>query len=369
MKRILVILPNLDLGGMEIVVINFFRNFKKVVFDFVVHGEKGYFEDEARALGSRIFRIKTRKQGFFKNIFVMREIYKKNNYDFVIVCTEHSFAFIELFVAWASNVRMRAVWSMFSDYQGHSSLKRQANFFARPLLRLFTNLYLACTRDAGLWLFGNVFDKNLRKKTFHIINNAIDLDEFSFSPQVREKIRKMHGLTSKFIIGLAGRLSAVKNHSFALDVFKEICSTKAGENTILLIVGEGELRADIEAKARRLEISERVVLTGRVESIAEYYQAMDILLIPSFHEGLPLVAIEAQAARLNVLMSDTIACEVKISELAHFESLEAGAAAWAKTILRLRRSERKAVDLSDSGYHITREAEKLQNILLERTSP
>jgi glycosyltransferase involved in cell wall biosynthesis len=351
-KRILIILPNLDLGGTEIVIMNYLRHIdrEKIIFDFCVHGETGYFEDEAVTLGAKIFRAPTRSQGFFKNIFAMRKIYRDEKYDFAIVCSEHSFAFLELFVAWLSGVKTRAAWSMFSDYTGRSKVKRAAHFFARPLMRLFSNLRFACSANAGQWLFG---------KKFIIINNAIDLDVFKFNREnrnIREKIREKHELTDEFTIGIAGRLSAVKNHAFALEIIKE-CET----DTVLLIVGDGELRAEIEKKA--YEIDRKIIFTGRVDSIAEYYFAIDLLLIPSFHEGLSLVAIEAQASGIPVLLSDTITPEIKICELAHFISLDSGAKTWAEKIADLKKHERTAMDFKTSGYDIKEEAKKLQKIL------
>ncbi|MCL1846043.1 MAG: glycosyltransferase [Defluviitaleaceae bacterium] len=438
MKRILVILPNLDLGGMETVVMNYFRNLdrSKIVFDFVVHGEPGFFEEEARALGARIFRVPTRSQGFFENISAMRRIYaagsiasedayfstrvvadgrsrvSEEKYDIVIVCTEHAFAFIELFVAWTSGVKTRAAWSHFSDYQGASRLKRRAHFFARPLMCFYANLCLACTKDAGVWLFGKKFAKNLQNPAFHIINNAIDLEIFSrqacggtrehnerserfprhrgrvseatralegcgreasplagdgFEP--REKIRAAHGLTNDEIaVGIAGRLTAVKNHAFALEIFKELLASGAGKNAALFIIGDGELREEIETQSRNLGITNRVIFTGALGNIHEYYQALDVLILPSHHEGLPVVAIEAQASGLPVILSDKLTRDVQISDLAHYESLNAGATAWAEKILALasrERTERTTPDLSESGFDITREAAKLQKILLE----
>jgi glycosyltransferase involved in cell wall biosynthesis len=384
MKRILIVLPNLDLGGMETVVMNYFRNIdrSRLVFDFVVHGEKGFFEEEAIALGAKIFRVPTRSQNFFANIFAMRKIYKgvakisddayfaerfiaggrenisPEKYETVIVCTEHAFAFIELFVAWISGVKTRAAWSHFSDYQGKSKLKRRLHFLARPLMRLFCNLYLACTQDAGRWLFGNAFAK---MKTAHIVNNAVDLNAFKFCPQTRARVRKAYGLgENDYIAGMAGRLTPVKNHAFALDVIS------ACEGAKLLIVGDGVLRAEIEGIIERLGITHRVTLAGWQENTADFYHAMDVLLLPSFHEGLSLVTLEAQAAGLGVLASDTITRECKITANVHFLPLQAGANAWAEKINEMKSGTvNRTVDLTDSGFHIAREAEKFKNIFIK----
>lgn len=364
MKRVLVILPNLDLGGTEVVVMNYFRNLRGVVFDFVVHGEAGFFEEEARALNAKIFRVPTRKADFFGNIAAMRKIYRGaksstgyksspvEKYNFVIICTEHSFAFIEMALAWACGVKNRAAWSHFSDYQGLSRLRRGLHFFSRPLLGLFTNVRFACSNDAGKWLFG--------KKKFHVLNNAIDMEKFSFSEETREKIRSELKLGGEKAYGIVGRLAAVKNHAFALEIFAKIAVLD--ETAVFLIIGDGELRAELCETAARLKISERVIFAGAVSNVHEYYQALDLLLVPSFHEGLGIVAIEAQAASLPVLLSDKIPAEAKISGIAEFKPLSDGADAWAKTAIALAAQKRVPQDLHETGYEIKSAAAKLEKI-------
>ena len=381
MKRVLIILPNLNLGGTETVIMNFFRtiNRDKMVFDFVVHGEKGFYEDEAVSLGARVFRAPTRGESFLGNISAMIKIYRGQytqnflpkaectplfnaNYDTIIICTEHALAFVEVMVAWFCGVRTRAVWSHFSDYQGSSQLKRWANFFARPFLCLFANMFFACSKDAGRWLFGKYFAKNLHKQNFHIINNAIDFSHFYFSPKARKAIRAKYEISDKFAIGIVGRLTRVKNHAFALDIFEKFCKTE--KNATLLVIGDGELRGELEECVARSDFSRQVIFTGKTDCPSDYYQALDLLIVPSLHEGLSLVTIEAQAASLHVLASDSLPPEVKISEYVLFKSL-GDASAWAETIREIKNlgQKRAGIDLQNSGYHIKSEAIRFQEIL------
>ncbi|MCL2048615.1 MAG: glycosyltransferase [Defluviitaleaceae bacterium] len=370
MKRVLVIIPNLDLGGMETVVMNYFRHIdrSRLVFDFVLHGEKGYFEDEASVLGARIFRAPTRKQGFFKNVLAMKKIYSRKEYDTVIVCTEHALAFIELAVAWACGVRTRAAWSHFADYQGRSRVKRSVHFLARPFLYMFANLFFACTKDAGRWLFSEKFVKNLHKKNFHIINNAIDMQRFKYDPETRERLRSEMGLGARFAVGIIGRLVPVKNHAFAMDVMQAMPKP---DDVALVIIGDGELRAELEARA-----GENVIFTGAVGNVHDYLQALDAVIVPSLHEGLSIAAIEAQAAGLPVLLSSNIPPEAAICETARF--LENCVGVWVGGILGLmdggsgrerdselksdRKSDRREIDLADSGFDIRKEADRIMDI-------
>ncbi|MCL2500596.1 MAG: glycosyltransferase [Defluviitaleaceae bacterium] len=360
MNRILIVLPNLDHGGTEVTVMNYFRA-SGLPFDFAVHGEAGYFEPEAIAMGARIHRVPTRSQGLFKNIAAMRALYKKHpEYKTVIVCTEHSFAFIELWVAWRCGVKIRAAWSHFSDYQGASRLKRYAHFVTRPLMRAFGNRFLACSESAGKWLFGKTI---LRKKNFHIVKNAIDLDKYNFNPETRRQMRDRLGLGDHFTVGIVGRLAPVKNHAFALEVFARIAEKDASAR--FLVIGVGILQHEIAARATHLGISDKTTFIGTADNIHDYYQAMDAFIAPSLHEGFCMVALEAQAAGLPVLLSEGVPREAAVCDLAQHMNLSEGAQAWADAILKIKGNERKVMDLYATGFHITDAAKDLKRRLTD----
>ncbi|MCL2603648.1 MAG: glycosyltransferase [Defluviitaleaceae bacterium] len=365
MERVLIVLPNLDQGGTEMAVMNYFR-VSGLPFDFAVHGAAGYYEAEAESLGARIFRVPTRSQGLWKNIRAMRDLYRKRDsygkhiYKTVIVCTEHSFAFIELLTAKMCGVRVRAAWSHFSDYQGASRLKRRLHFITRPLMRLFGNLFLACTKDAGKWLFGRSV---LRDRRFHVINNAIDLDRFKYNPAVRAAMRDKLGLGGKFAVGIVGRLAPVKNHAFALEVFAQI--SEKDDTAAFVIIGVGELEDEITANAARLGITDKTRFIGMAGDLPGYYQAMDALIVPSLHEGFGIVALEGQAAGLPTLLSEGVPLAAAVCNLARHMNLSEGTEAWADVILTMKGIERKEIDLTASGFHITEAASKFRKIILE----
>ena len=346
MERFLFIVPNLDLGGTEMVVMLYFRHLQLPI-DFVVHGNEGYFEGQARNAGAKIYRVPTRKAGLWRNIRKMRQLYKQHpEYQTVIICTEHSFAFIELAVAWFSGVRTRGAWSHFSDYQGASRLKRVLHFLTRPLMRVFGNFFLACSTEAGSWLFGK---KVLHDKRFHVVKNAIDVSRFTFNPEARLKKREALGLNDHFVIGMVGRITAVKNHAFALSVFEKLQALSPTPTT-LLIIGDGEEKDNLKTYA-----PENVIFTGAVNDPHHYYPAFDVLLLPSLHEGFPVVAVEGQAAGLPVIMSDTLSREVGISSLAQYVALKEEA--WVDAILAVqadtkRERPREEITLINEGYDI-----------------
>jgi len=384
MKRILLILPNLDMGGTEAVVMNYLR--AGVPFDFVVHGDIGYHEAEARALGAKLFRVPTRSEGFFANIRAMRQLYKTHpQYDTVLLCTEHAFGFIELAVAWGCRVKYRGAWSHFSNYQGGARLKKILHYPARPWLRLFTNYRLACTAAAGQWLFGCNHKSlstwfptggSMINTNFDLVKNAINLQNFAFDAATRHTVRERLQVGNRLAVGIVGRLNAVKNHTFALRVFAQIQAhaLAADKQPMLYIIGDGTLRASLETQANELGISNNVCFVGAVDDIQAYYQAMDMVLMPSLHEGFPMVAVEAQAAVLPLVLSDALARDIAATPLVRYIGIgEADTNAWADAILahvgnnidnQTQRGDPAHIQaLTEAGFSIGHAARYLNGIL------
>jgi len=372
------------LGGTEAVVMNYLR--AGVPFDFVVHGNNGHHEAEAQKLGARIFRVPTRSEGFFKNIRAMRQLYKNHQeYNTVILCTEHAFGFIELVVAWWCRVKYRGAWSHFSNYQGGSRLKKWMHYPARPWLRLFTNFRLACTAAAGRWLFGCNHRSlstwfptggSMINTNFDLVKNAIDLQKFAFDAEARRTLRDRVQMGNRLAVGIVGRLSTVKNHAFALRVFAQLQARthEADKQPMLYIIGDGDLRESLEAQTNALGISDNVRFIGAVENVHEYYQALDVVIMPSLHEGFPMIAVEAQAAGLPLILSDTLAHDIAVTPLVRYIGIgEAGVDAWADAILAhvgdIATSETQRGNpahiqaLTDAGFSITHAAQKLIKFL------
>ena len=140
------------------------------------------------------------------------------------------------------------------------------------------------------------------------LRNAIDLGRFGYRPQVRAKLRAEYGLNDKLVVGCVARLMAQKNHTRLLDIFAAL--KKVRPDSCLLLVGEGELRAELEAKAARLGIAQDVKFLGVQSDTSVWYQAMDVFVMPSLFEGLPVVGMEAQASGLPCVFSTGVTEEV-----------------------------------------------------------
>ena len=158
----------------------------------------------------------------------------------------------------------------------------------------------------------NVEKIRVKKIKFEIIKNSVDYDKYKFNEAIRTSIRKELSINDDCcVLGHIGRMAYVKNHSFLIDVFNNY--HKINTNSKLLLVGDGELKKDIIQKINDLHLDDCVIITGFKSNPYDYMQAMDILLLPSLYEGLPMVLIEAQVNGLKCLVSDKVSSEAKIT--------------------------------------------------------
>jgi glycosyltransferase involved in cell wall biosynthesis len=191
-----------------------------------------------------------------------------------------------------------------------------------------------------------------------IIHNAINVKKFSFNAIARDKIRKEFSLENKFVIGHVGRFHEQKNHVFLIDVFAE--AYKLDKNAILLLVGDGELKGDIEKKVKKLGLKDAVIFAGIRADIDNMYQCFDVFTLPSLFEGLPLTLIEAQCAGIAVVVSASVSTEANIT--GYLQYLPFDIEMWAKAILEKKNFDRVdfSEKISEAGYDIVIETPKLE---------
>ena len=141
------------------------------------------------------------------------------------------------------------------------------------------------------------------------------------------------------MVGHIGRFMTQKNHAFLLDIFNQIYTQN--NNAVLLLVGTGELQAQIKEKIKALGLEKNVIFTGVRSDVPQLLSAMDVFVFPSFYEGMPNTVIEAQATGLPCVIADTITSEADITGLVKYLSLSDSADKWAETAFELAKSERK----------------------------
>lgn len=360
--RVLQVFARMDRGGAETMVMNLYRNIdrSKVQFDFVVHTEeKCAFDDEIKELGGNLFSVPryVGKNHFnYKNSW--ENFFKENPNYRVIHGHVRSTASIYLSVAKKYGLKTIAHSHSTSSGKGLSAIVKNTLQFP---IRHISDYLFACSQSAGEWLYGkDVY----QKENFFILNNSIDIEKFVFNEAIRKKIRKKLKVENKFVIGHIGRFTLLKNHSFLVDVFKNIY--ERNRNVVLLLVGDGDQLVTIQDKVNDLGLSESVIFTGVRSDIPELLQAMDIFVFPSIYEGLPVTLIEAQASGLRCIVSDSITKELMVTDLVKYLSLEETIETWSNEICLNSQYIRKNTsrDIRSGGYDISESSQWLMNFYL-----
>lgn len=299
---------------------------------------------------------KNRKKAFNKYV---DEFLKKHNYKIVHI---QSGSIYELMMGSkiASENGIKNI-IVHSHCGGFPNLKYKIiKKISAPILNKYPTQYWACSELAAKWKFPEEIIKQGKHK---IIKNAIDTSKFYYSEEIRNITRKQLNLEDNFVIGHIGRFSIQKNHEFLIDIFKKVY--EKNDKARLLLIGTGELEENIKNKVAELGLSQAVQFLGIKNNINELLNAMDIFLLPSFFEGLPVVGVEAQATGLQVITSDKVTKELPIPELAQYISLEKSAGFWANEILNktIKRKDTKK-EIIEAGYDVKSAALTMQNYYL-----
>lgn len=354
MIRILHVVTKMGYGGLEAMLMNYYRYIdrEQIQFDFLVHRpEEADYHDEIRALGGKIFHL--------PQLNPFSSSYKKALADFFHTHPEYRLIHVHLNcmssvvlkVAKACGVPYRIAHSHNSNQD--RNLKYPIKMFYRRFIPEYATKLFACGNDAGYFLYG--------KEKFEVLNNAINASEFRFNEADYHALRQKFGFKDEeLIIGNVGKFILQKNHVFILSIFSEVLKILPAK---LLLIGEGELKESIENKASEMGLDQSVIFTGVRADISDLLKAMDIFLFPSLYEGLPVALIEAQAAGLPCLISDCIPEESIITDVVSRFSLENTAKQWADIAIDLRSKSRYDVydDIVNSGYDIQENAKRLQN--------
>lgn len=193
----------------------------------------------------------------------------------------------------------------------HRGFKVLFHRVCRRLLKCIGTDYVACSDLAAKWMFPNIRIENIK-----IINNGIDLDKFRYDPEKRIDVRRKLGFEENIILGHVGRFAYQKNHEYLLQIMERV--KKNNSNVKLLLIGEGPEEKRIRFLVHEKKLDNVVLFYGISDAVNDLFQAIDIFLLPSHFEGLPIVGVEAQAAGLPVLFSNHITRNAKIIKPVEF---------------------------------------------------
>lgn len=359
--RVLQVLTSLDRGGMETMTMNYYRHIdrERVQFDFLLHrSKKGDYEEEARSLGAHVFRVPRQNPlspGYWR---ALGDFFSEHSYKVAHVQLDCLSA-IPLAVARRHGVPVRIAHS--HNSRQDRDIKYPMKMLCKRFIRWEATDLFACGVEAGRWMFGT--------DDFTVVRNAIDVDEYAFDGTRRERTRRDLGVPEgTLVIGHVGRFMPQKNHAFILDVFAEVLRLRP--DAVLLLIGDGELRAVREQQAADLGISDSVKFLGVRSDVPDLMQAMDVFLMPSLYEGLPLVLVEAQAAGLPCVISDSIPtdCDMDGSSITRL-SLGASVIQWATKVAEtFEKNDRDGGSeiVRRAGFDVQESAMRLESFYLNR---
>lgn len=352
--RVLNIVPNMRAAGIETFIMNVYRNIdrEKVQFDFIVHNkERKFFDDEIEKLGGKIYRFTYKDdKNIIKYIKDLNSFFKEHKEYKIVHGHMQSMMPLYLLVAKINKVPVRIAHSHNGSYE--KTLKGFILHIFSRLSKFFSTDNWACSDVAGKYLFG--------KQNFEIIYNGIDTSKFKFNNDIRAMKRKELGIDeSTFLIGHIGRFELQKNHKFLIKMFENCL--KEDSKIKLMLIGEGKLEQDIKKMTEELEINPYVGFLGLREDVNELYNAMDVFVLPSLYEGLPVVGIEAQISGVPCLFSDSITRELNISSNSYFMNIEKEDAIenWKRKVIEIKREKIERNRIENSKFDIKQIAKEV----------
>ena len=360
--RVLEIIGKRPVGGVGTVMLNYqtYMDAEKVQMDYLIFGEETErFDEQVKALGSKVYvypalsgrqmgRTKVYMEAFLKE--------HKGEYDIIHLHAPY-IAFLVFPIAEKYGIQTRIVHSHATLYAENKIKAIRNKLLWIPAQGKITDR-IGCSKAAGDFLFGN--------KPFTVLKNAIAYEDYLYDETLRQDVRMREGVTDKLVVGNVGRFSQQKNQTFLIEIFAKI--KELHPESVLWLAGDGELRSEIEEKIQTLGLTEDVKLFGMVKNTKELYQAMDVMVMPSLFEGLPMVGVEAQASGLPCVFSDTITREVDVVGCPYV-SLQEPTEVWAKAAIETAgRKERRGYpnELDELGFNIRLEAKRLEELYLAK---
>ncbi|WP_303817220.1 glycosyltransferase family 1 protein [Selenomonas ruminantium] len=348
--RVLQVIGIACAGGVESVIMNYYRHIdkNKIQFDFVFDGFNDMWDEEIQQLGGKVYHITSYKENVFKFMKELYYIVKKNQYS-IVHSNMNTLSVFSLFPAFVGGAKIRILHNH-STATSTESFRTLLKYILRPTNFIFANYYVACSRLAAEWMYGI---NRIKNEKVTIVNNAIDLSLYKFNLELRNELRNSLRISEDtVVIGHVGRFVNQKNHKFLIEVFYEI--NKKNSNSLLLLVGDGHLKPQIQSLVKNMGLDNCVKFLGIRKDVKSLYNAMDYFVLPSWYEGLPVVAVEAQANGLPCLFSNYVTQESKLLSNTLFYDIKNGPVKWAELILSsLRERDPNATEeLSKKGFDI-----------------
>lgn len=383
MIRVVHVLGGLTLAGAESRIMDLYRHIDRniVQFDFIIHTtEHQYYYDEIIGLGGHVYsvpRFKIYNLSSYKKAW--KRLFEEHKDEWRAI-QGHMTSTASIYLPIAKECGIPVTIAHARSAGVDAGAKGFVTRILRRNLSEKADYLFTCSELAGISVFGKeAVEKNKTK----FIPNAIDVPKFKYNQEIRDRIRAELKLENRFVVGHVGRFHYAKNHEYLLKIFRDFVEdVEANENTVkeirpaLILLGEGSKMNQMKELCSELGIERDVFFLGNKTNVNEYYQAMDYFVYPSRYEGLPGTVVEAQAAGIPVLMSDTICPEVCFTDLVKTKSINAFTDDWAQIILEDILSESICVELREkyneetkaAGFDISIQAKAMEEFYLNDRS-
>lgn len=343
MERIAVMMTDMNYGGVETVIMNYYRRIdkNKIQFDFfALEGSILPQKEEIEKAGGRVYVVPryTRPWNYCREVY---RIFRQNNYR-IVHSNMNTLSFFPLYMAKKAGIPVRIAHNHSTAAKGETK-KNILKYLLRPLAKSCATDYMACSAHAAEWMFGR---KAVNEGRVYIVNNAIELKRFMYSEAKRREIRAALAVQEdEILIGCIGRLCFQKNQEFLLRVLKQLNDRAAYDSKVkLMLVGDGENRDRLITLARELKLEKLLIMIPACDRANDYYNAFDIFALPSRYEGFGMVAVEAQMNGLPCLLSDEFPEDVVIG--ADVDRLELKEEDWLSKLIAYVDDARNQTELN-----------------------
>lgn len=369
MKRVLVTgAANIGKAGVATIVYKWGQQFDsdKLVYDYLM--QRGLpdqcYQDAIASKGGKIYTMEN-KGGILSIVKWVESVVRENHYDTIHINSDSAYiAAAYIYAARKGGIKNIYVHSHCTQIDDSSEIIRNVKTVFHkicvPYVKKNTAVYLACSRVAGKWMFGNIDSK---KKKYKTIYNGVETSKYLFDENVRNEKRKEIGVEKDYVMGNIGRLSYQKNQDFLIDIFYKF--SQMHPRSKLLIVGTGELKKQLEEKIFRLELEDKILLLGQRSDVTKLLSVFDVLVMPSRFEGLPVTMVEAQMASLPCVVSSNITCEAKFTpNISYVDGWNVEK--WVNSIENMMQAQRPydSKKLANNIFNAQNAALELQSILL-----
>ena len=353
MQRLLCIVGSINAGGAETFLMKIYRNLDHTRYqmDFCVAvKEPGIYDKEILDMGGRILYTTPKSKGFIKSFRSIKTNVFEGKYKYVMRVSQHSLSGLELIAAKKGGAST-TIFRSSNTQTGGGIVNRLLHKLCLPITIFVPDIKMAPSTEAAIFMFGK---RKVKKGEVLILPNALDTQMYAYNKSVRERYRRTMGIEQALVIGHIGRFTHQKNHMFLIDIFVEI--KRRVKNTVLLLIGQGELEAEVRDKVDKVGLANDVKFLNIRRDIPELLSTMDVFVFPSFYEGMPNTVIEAQTAGLPCVLSDSITKEAQVTDLVSFMSLKSSADKWAEMVISkanlFQQRECYAAEMREKGYDI-----------------